>query len=145
MHQSFVSTAPHLRGWAGKMIFTFQSPGTSPALWGQADVNNPALCPTLHNRKSQQGKCPNIITPHSPGTAGTIKKYLSSTLPLLFHGYPRRWGPWIQMTGVLSSLNIVQINKANKTKWSCFFLTQRYLELTNNRNILNASNFSLLK
>ena len=54
--------------------FTFQSPGLSPALWGQADDNNPALCPTLHNRKSQQGRCPNFISPHFPGTAGTIKK-----------------------------------------------------------------------
>ena len=27
-----------------------------------------------HNRKSQQGKCPNVIPPHFPGTAGTIKK-----------------------------------------------------------------------
>ena len=40
----------HLRGWTGIMIFTFQSPVISPALWGQADGNNPALCPTLHNR-----------------------------------------------------------------------------------------------
>ena len=74
MHQSFVSTAPPPRGWAGIMVFTFQSPGISPALWGQADDNNPALCPTLHNRKSQQGKCPNVIPLHFPGTAGTIKK-----------------------------------------------------------------------
>ena len=41
---------------------------------GKADDKNPALCPTLHNRKSQQGKCPNVIPPHFPGTAGTIKK-----------------------------------------------------------------------
>ena len=60
-----VSTAPHLRGWAGIIIFTFQSPGISPALWGQADGNNLSLCPTLHNRKSQQGKCPNVITSHT--------------------------------------------------------------------------------
>ena len=42
------------------MVFTFQSPGISPALWEQTDDNNPALCPTLHNRKSQQGRCPNV-------------------------------------------------------------------------------------
>ena len=35
------------------------------------------------------------------------------------------------------------INKVNKTKWRCNFLTRRYLELTINRNILNTSNFSL--
>ena len=49
---------PHLRGWAGLM--TFQSPGISPALWGQADGNNPALSPTVHNRKSHWGKGPNV-------------------------------------------------------------------------------------
>ena len=98
---------PHLRGWAGIMVFTFQSPGISPALWGQADGNNPALCPTLHNRKSQQGKCPNVITPTLPRHCGDNHKVIVRHLPRLFHGYPRRWGPWIQMTGVLSSLNIV--------------------------------------
>ena len=67
-----------------------------------------ALCLTLHNRKSKQGKCPNVIAPTLPRHCGdNKKKYLSGTLPRLFHGYPRRWGPWIQMTGVLSSLNIV--------------------------------------
>ena len=52
---------PHLLGWAG--IMTFQSPGINPALWGQADGNNLALCPTLHNRKSHRGKCPYVIAP----------------------------------------------------------------------------------
>ena len=61
-----IHCSPHLRGWAGIMIFTFQSPGISPALWGQADGNNPAICQTLHNRKSKQGKCPNVITPTLP-------------------------------------------------------------------------------
>ena len=86
---------PHLRGWAGIMIFNFQSPGLSPAyMWGQADGNNLALCPfvlfvnwglattnkpcpALHIRKSHRGKCPNVITfppPHFPGTLGTLKK-----------------------------------------------------------------------
>ena len=41
MHQSFVSTAPPPTGIAG--IVTFQSPGISPTLWGQADGNNPTL------------------------------------------------------------------------------------------------------
>ena len=41
MHQSFVSTAPPPAGKGGIMIF--QSLGISPALWGQADDNNPAL------------------------------------------------------------------------------------------------------
>ena len=38
---------------------TFQSPGISPALLGKAHGNNPALSPTLHNRKSHLGKGPN--------------------------------------------------------------------------------------
>ena len=67
---------PHLRGWMGIMIFTFQSPGISPALWGQADGNNPALCPTLHNRKSQQGKCPIVITPTLPPHFGDNQKVI---------------------------------------------------------------------
>ena len=75
---------PHLRGWAGIMVFTFQSPGISPALWGQANGNNSALCPNLHNRKSQQGKCPNVIPPHFPGTAGQSK----SNCPAPYPGYP---------------------------------------------------------
>ena len=70
-------------GWAGIMIFTFQSPGISPALWGQADGNNPALCSTLY-RKSQQGTCPNVITPHtSPALRGQSK----SNCPAPYPGY----------------------------------------------------------
>ena len=75
---------PHLRGWAGIMGFHFPETWYKPALWGKADDNNPALCPTLHNRKSQQGKCPNVIPPHFPGTAGTIK----SICPAPYPGYP---------------------------------------------------------
>ena len=71
---------------------TFQSPGLSPALGGQADGNITALSPTLHNRKSHRGKIPNVKPPVISGTAGTIKKYLPCTLARLFPGYPRRWG-----------------------------------------------------
>ena len=76
----------HVRGWAGIMIFTFQSPGISPALWGQADGNNPVLCPTLHNRKSQQGKCPNVITPTLPRHCGDNQKVI---VPHLTPAIPR--------------------------------------------------------
>ena len=68
------------------MIFTFQSPGISPALWGQADGNNPARCPTLHNRKSQQGKCPNVITPSLPRHCGDNQKVYSC--PMKTHHSP---------------------------------------------------------
>ena len=109
---------PHLRGWAGEMIFLFQSPGISPALWGQADDNHPALCPTLHNRKSQQGKCPYVITPTLPRHCGDIQKVISSTLPWLFHGYPRRWGPWIQMTGTIAyEHNLVKLQQICLRTW----------------------------
>ena len=81
------SLLPHLRGWPGIMIFTFQSPGLSPALWGQAEGNNPALCPILHNRKSKQGKCPNVITPTLPRHCGdnqkVIVQHLTPAIPRL--------------------------------------------------------------
>ena len=57
---------PHLWGWTGIMIVNFQSPCINPALWGQADGNNSALCPALHNRKSHRGMYPNVITPALP-------------------------------------------------------------------------------
>ena len=87
MHQSFVSTAPHLRGCAGIMIFTFQSPGISHALWGQAGGIKPALCLTLHNRKSQQGKCLNVTTPslprHCSDNQKVIALHLTPAIPRL--------------------------------------------------------------
>ena len=80
-----IHCSPHL--WAGIMIFTFQSPGISPALWGQSDGYNSALCPTLHNRKSQQGKCPNVITPTLPRHCGdnqkVIVQHLTPAIPRL--------------------------------------------------------------
>ena len=86
MHQSFVSTAPHLRGWAG--IMTFHSPGISPALRGQADGYNPALNPTLHNRKFHRGKVPNVKAPAIPRHCGDNQKvialHLSPAIPRLF-------------------------------------------------------------
>ena len=52
MHQLFVSTAPPPTG----RLFTFQSPGISPTLLGQADGNNSALSLVLQYKKSHQGK-----------------------------------------------------------------------------------------
>ena len=44
MQQSFVATAPPTpTGMGGDNDFTFQSPGISPALWGQPNGYNPAL------------------------------------------------------------------------------------------------------
>ena len=71
-----IHCCPHLRGWAGIMIFTFESPGISPIPWGQADGNNPALCYALHNRKSHQGKCSNVITTALHGHCGDNQKLL---------------------------------------------------------------------
>ena len=82
MHQSFVSTpSPPPSG-----IMTFQSPGISPALWGQADGYNPALSPTLQNRKSHRGKGPNVKPPAIPGHCRDNKKvialHLSPAIPV---------------------------------------------------------------
>ena len=85
MHPSFVSTAPPPTEMAG--IVTFQSPGISPALWGQADGNNPTLSPALHYRKSHRGKCLNFITPALLRHCGDNQKVLalnhSLAIPLL--------------------------------------------------------------
>ena len=49
----------------------------SPALWGQAEGNNPTLNPALHYRKSQRGRCPNVITPPLPWHCGDNQKVLA--------------------------------------------------------------------
>ena len=67
---------PHLQGWAGIVTFTFQSPCTSFARWGQYDGDNPTLSPTLHYRKSHWGKCPNVITLTLPRHCGDNQKVL---------------------------------------------------------------------
>ena len=58
-------------------FFHFQSPDISPALWKQADVNNPTLCPALHYKKSHQGRFPNVITPTLPPHCGDNQKVLA--------------------------------------------------------------------
>ena len=68
-----VLNCPALRSPVSQTVH-FPEPCYKPALLGKADDNNPALCPTLHSRKSKQGKRPNVIPPHLNGTAGTIKK-----------------------------------------------------------------------
>ena len=127
------------------MVFTFQSPGISPALWGQADGNDPALRSILHNRKSQQGKCPNVITPTLPRHYGdnqkVIVQHLTPAIPRL-----SSYVGAVDINDWCIILFKYCINKkANKTKWSksCIFLTRRYLEVTNNRNILNTPNVTL--
>ena len=93
-----IHCSPHLRGWAVIMIFTFQSPGISPALWGQANGNNPALFPTLHNRKSQQGKCPNVIRPHCGDNQIVIVQHLTPAIP--------RLSPWV---GAVDTNNLTHL------------------------------------
>ena len=66
------------------MGFHFPEPCYKPALWGKVDDKNPALCPTLHNKKSQQGKCPNVIPYTSPAMRGQSK----SNCPAPYPGYP---------------------------------------------------------
>ena len=70
MHQSFVPPT----GMGGD----FQRPSISPTLWGQADGNNPTLSPPpLHHRKSNEGKCPNVITLAFPWHCGDNQKVLA--------------------------------------------------------------------
>ena len=80
MHQSFVSTAPPPTGMGGDDGFLL-----SRALWGKADDNYPALCPTLHNRKSQQGKCPQCYTPTLPMA---LRGQSKNNCPAPYPGYP---------------------------------------------------------
>ena len=69
------------------MIFTFQSPGISPALWGQADGNNPAPFARPKQQKIQPGKCSNVITPalsrHCEDNQKIIALHLSPAIPRL--------------------------------------------------------------
>ena len=60
----------------------FQSPGISPALRGQADGYNPALSPTLHNRKFHRGKVPNVKAPAIPRHCGDNQKVITLHLSL---------------------------------------------------------------
>ena len=87
MHQSFVSTAPHVRGWAGIMIFHFSEPWYKPCTAGTADGYNPALSPTLHNRKFHRGKVLNVKAPAIPWHCGDNQKvialHLSPAIPRL--------------------------------------------------------------
>ena len=89
MHQSFVSTASPPTGKGGMM--TFQSLGISPALWGQADDNNPAL--------SSRVKFLNVII---PALRGKSKSNYPAPQPTYSMAIPVGWGLWIQMTGALS-------------------------------------------
>ena len=42
-----------------------------------------------------------------PHTSPALRGQSKSNCPAPYPGYPRRWGPWIQLTGELSFLNIV--------------------------------------
>ena len=89
MHQSFVSTAPPPTGMGGDNGFTFQSPVISPALWGQANDNNPALYPTaaVHLRRQDDGfkSCQTDWKSWgwNSGALGTTRASDYSTIPLL--------------------------------------------------------------
>ena len=70
-------------------------------MWGQADGYNPALSPTLHNRKFHRGKVPNVKAPAIPRHCGDNQKvialHLSPAIPV------GGGGMWIQVTGALRS------------------------------------------
>ena len=76
-------------GWDND--FTYQSLGISPALWGQADNNNPAL--------SSRVKFLNVII---PALRGQSKSNYPAPQPTYSMAIPVGWGLWIQMIGALS-------------------------------------------
>ena len=82
MHQSYVSTAPPPTGKGG--IMTFQSDGISPALWGQADENNPAF--------SSRVKFLNVII---PALRGQSKSNYPAPQPTYSMAIPVGLGLWI--------------------------------------------------
>ena len=59
------------------------------------------LAPPYTTENLSGADVPMLYSPHFPGTAGTIKKYLPCSIAWLFHHYPSRWEPWIQMSGAL--------------------------------------------
>ena len=93
MHQSFVSTAPPPTGMAG--VVTFQRPGRSAALWGQADGNNPTLSPGL--QQISPGKCLKVITPSLLPHCGDNQIILALHSTAIPVGRGER--AWIQMNG----------------------------------------------
>ena len=74
LHQSFVSMAPPPTGLGRDKLFTFQSPGIGPALWGQLDGNNPAFSSTFHLRKSHRGWSRNVKRQAIPRHYGDNQK-----------------------------------------------------------------------
>ena len=81
MHQSFVSTAAPPTGMGGYNDFTFPGPWYKPRPGGQADGNNPALCPTLHNRKSHRVSVPMLYPHTSPALRGQSKSNCLAPYP----------------------------------------------------------------
>ena len=67
--------------------FQFSEPWYIHSLLGQADGNNSALCPALHNTKSHRGKCPNVITHalsrHCGDNQKVIDLHLNPAIPRL--------------------------------------------------------------
>ena len=66
MHQSFVTTAPHLPRRARILSFLLSVPCYETTPRGQTGDQNFAFCPALHNRKSPWGKESNLKSRHFP-------------------------------------------------------------------------------
>ena len=76
MHLSFVSTAPLTTGMGGDNGFTFQSPGISPALWGQADdtyVTTLLFAPPYTTENPSRVGVPMLYPHTSPALRGQSK------------------------------------------------------------------------
>ena len=111
MHQSFVSTVPPPTGMGGDNDFSFfRALVLAPPCVDKLMVTTVLLAPPF-------------TTENLTGTAGTIKIFLPCTLAQLFHGYPCRWVPWIQMTGALCIITYIQNRQLfiKLIAFPCFF------------------------
>ena len=68
-------------GMGGEIGFTFQSPGISPALWGQADDNNPALAPPYTTENPSRVGVPMLYPLTSPALRGQSKNNCPAPYP----------------------------------------------------------------
>ena len=100
MHQSFVTTAPHLRGIAGTTTFHPNSPAKSPVLRGPAESHSPALYKSKFLGVYLRNITSPAFTRYCGGTQKVIAPHISPAVPV------GGGGQGLQMTGASNSLQI---------------------------------------
>ena len=109
MHQSLVSTIPPPTGMGGDNDFHFPEPWYKPRTVGNKLMITTLLFAspyTIENPSRVYVSFPMLYPHTSPALRGQSKRNCPAPNP----GYPTAipvGGAWIQMTGALSSLNIV--------------------------------------